>query len=403
MAKATMRVLAITNEFPLPLDRGGPVRFYGLSRAIAAEHEIHLLALARENTTELLIAQLRSELRGEVEVFERSVPGGASIAAVTARWSRAIVRGIPPEVSAQHSAALARRAVELAPGADAVVLLDDYAGIYAHALAPVAPVVCDKSMVMAWSAAANPPISGLSEHAQRALRIWLTRRFERGYVRDAALVVVTSDEESRRLKALYGRAADAVVPSAVDLPERPAQPAGARAVGWLGTHEYSANVEGLVRFVEEAWEPLGQEGLRLLVAGRNPPAGVRALERLPGVEVLGYVERLDEFLGCLDAAVVPLWSGAGVKLKTLTFMAAGVAVAATPVALEGIEAEHGRHCLVAHDPGGLAAAVRDLVADVERARLLAAEARDLVKQRYTWRSVGPRFVSAVELVESARS
>jgi glycosyltransferase involved in cell wall biosynthesis len=258
-------------------------------------------------------------------------------------------------------------------------------------------------MVLGWWAAANRPSPGLSERVQRALRIWLTRRFEGGYVRDAASVIVTSDEESTRLAVLYGRPADAVVPSAVDLPERPVQPAGGRAVGWLGTHEYSANVEGLMRFVEEAWEPLGREGLRLLVAGGSPPPRVRALERLPGVEVLGYVERLDEFLGRLDAAVVPLWSGAGVKLKTLTFMAASVAVAATPVAMEGIEAEHGRHCLVAYDPSGLASALRELVADPERARVLAGEARGLVKARYTWRSVGPRFVSAVERVASARS
>jgi glycosyltransferase involved in cell wall biosynthesis len=84
-------------------------------------------------------------------------------------------------------------------------------------------------------------------------------------------------------------------------------------------------------------------------------------------------------------------------------MAAGVAVAATPVAIEGIEADHGGHCLVADDPRGLAAAVRELVADPERARVLATEARGLVKDRYTWRSVGPRFVSAVERVVSARS
>jgi polysaccharide biosynthesis protein PslH len=398
-----MRVLAITNEFPLPLDKGGPVRFYGLSRAVAAEHDIHLLALARESTTERLVAELRSELGGPVEVFERSKPGGATSVAVAARWIRAISRGIPPEVFAQYSPSLARRALELAPGADVVVLLDDYAGIYAQALAPVAAVVCDKSMVLGCWAASNRPGPGLTNRLQRALRIWLTRRFEGSYLRDAASVVVTSDEESTRLAELYDRPADAVVPSAVDVPERPVQPARARAVGWLGTHEYSANVEGLVRFVEDAWEPLGREGLRLLVAGGSPPPRVRALEHLPGVEVLGYVERLDELLGRLDAAVVPLWSGAGVKLKTLTFMAAGVAVAATPVAMEGIAAEHGRHCLVADDPSGLASALRKLVANPERARVLGAEARGLVRNRYTWRGVGPRFVSAVERVASARS
>ena len=284
-----------------------------------------------------------------------------------------------------------------------MVLLDDYAGVYAEALAPLAPVVCDKSMVMAWWVLGSRPGGELRSRARRRLWTPLVRRFEGSYVRDATSVVVTSEEESARLAALYGGPADAIVPSAIDLPERPVEPAGTRAIGWLGTHEYSANVEGLLRFVEHAWEPLGRKGMRLLVAGGSPPASVRGLERIPGVEVLGYVERLDEFLRGLDAAVVPLWSGAGVKLKTLTFMAAGVAVAATPVAMEGIDAENGRHCLVAEGPGGLAGALSDLVGDPVRARAVGREGRRLVQECYTWPSVGPRFVSAVERAASARS
>ena len=57
-----LRLLAITNEFPLPLDRGGPVRFFGLARALAAEHDVHMLALRRPSTTDALIDELSQVL-----------------------------------------------------------------------------------------------------------------------------------------------------------------------------------------------------------------------------------------------------------------------------------------------------------------------------------------------------
>jgi polysaccharide biosynthesis protein PslH len=115
------------------------------------------------------------------------------------------------------------------------------------------------------------------------------------------------------------------------------------------------------------------------------------------------VESLDEFFAGLGAAVVPLWRGAGVKLKTLSFMSAGVPVVGTPVAVEGLQVQHGRHCLVADDPAELAACVRELVADVDAARRIGAEGRRLVEAGYTWPAVGASFCDAVAQAASGAS
>jgi len=148
-------------------------------------------------------------------------------------------------------------------------------------------------------------------------------------------VVVTSDEEKRRLSALYGIAADAVIPSGIDLPQRGLRASGSGIVAWIGGHGYPPNRDGLVRFVEEAWEPLGQAGYRLLVAGSDPPPEIVGLAKANGIEILGFVEDLDLFLSQADVAVVPLWAGAGVKLKTVTFLGAGIPVVSTSIGIEG--------------------------------------------------------------------
>ncbi len=393
-----MRVVAVTNQFPLPLDAGGPLRFHGLARALARSHDVRLLALARANTTDELVAELSATIDGPVEVFEPSPqPGFAG------RWLRALAMGVPTYVRAQWSDALASRLGAVAGKADAVVFLDDYAAGYAGVVDGTAPVLIDKSNVFGWSITEEPPPAGVRRRLLREVSKSLVRRFERDCLRHATAVVLTSSEESDRLERLYGRKADAVVPSGVDVP--PARPAlnRDRAIGWLGAHAYAPNTDGLVRFVEEAWEPLGREGCRLLVPGRNPPPEVRALERHPGVELVGFVEELDDWLAGLTAAVVPLWRGAGVKLKTLTFMAAGIPMAGTPVALEGVAAEDGRDCLVGDDPYQLAGALRQLVEDPEHAEAMGRRARELVERSYTWDALGPLFVEAVERAASARS
>ena len=388
-----MRVLAITNEFPLPLDRGGPVRFFGLARALAEQHDVHLLALRRPSTTQALVEELSGILGGPVELFDWPEDSGG--------WARALRSGVPPWIAEQHSPELERRARQLAGAMDAVAILDDYAAIYAPALAGLAPVVCDKSNVLGWTAQTTAPGPGVQARAHRRLAITLTRRFERAHLSSADALVVTSSDEADRMRSLYGLETDAVVPSAVDIPPRHFLPSGAPAIGWLGSHEYEANVQGLVRFVEEGWDSLGAQGLQLLVAGGGPPPHVRELERHTGVRILGYVESLDDLFAELSAAVVPLWLGAGVKLKTLTFMAAGVPVVGTPVALEGIEAVHGRHCLVAEEPAGLAAAARELVEDPAAARRLGAEGRKLVTRDHSWPAVGAGFRREIERVAAA--
>jgi glycosyltransferase involved in cell wall biosynthesis len=98
---------------------------------------------------------------------------------------------------------------------------------------------------------------------------------------------------------------------------------------------------------------------------------------------------------------VPLWKGAGVKLKTLAFLGAGIPVAGTSVAVEGLEVQPGRHCLVAEDARELGRALSELLDDPERARQMGAAARALVSKRYTWDAVAPRFLGVVE--EATRS
>ena len=81
---------------------------------------------------------------------------------------------------------------------------------------------------------------------------------------------------------------------------------------------------------------------------------------------------------------MPLRIGGGTRLKIFEAMAAGRAVVSTSIGAEGLPVEHGRHLLLADDPGAFARSVIALLRDADTRASLAREARALVTERYDW-------------------
>ena len=138
--------------------------------------------------------------------------------------------------------------------------------------------------------------------------------------------------------------------------------------------------------------------MKLRVTGRTAGVDLGGVADCAGVEFTGYVEDIRTVLSRSAVCVVPLREGGGSRLKILEAMAAGVPVVSTSVGVEGIEAESGRHLLVADTPSDLADAVERVLSDHELASRLSREARDLVERRYDWSSIGEGFVGVVESV-----
>jgi polysaccharide biosynthesis protein PslH len=395
--EAPMKLLLVTIDFPLPVNAGGVVRLLGISEALARRgHDLTMLARLREPDTDpALVGELSERLGGaHVEVFSaptRPAPSGAW--RVAGRWGFSTATATPPWVWTAYSRQMARRVRELAPSYDACLILDDNAHHYALDTEGLVPTVLDKQNVMAasWNNTNHRSGGGsrsLGDRAHQALAYRLLSRWEGAVSRAADAVIVTSADEAERFRASHDLNCD-WVGSAIGTPEPVAAPRSAPpAVVWLGDHRYHANVHGLVRFLREAWRPLGERGLRLKVAGRDPGDEVLALAaELPGVDVLGFVDDLDALLAESAAAVVPVWKGAGIKMKTLVLMGSGLPVASTSVGLEGIAAIDRTHARIADDPVALATAVGDLVANRERSAALGLAGRQLILSDHTWDGV----------------
>lgn len=156
---------------------------------------------------------------------------------------------------------------------------------------------------------------------------------------------------------------------------------------FFGNLGYFHNVEP-ARFAAEAVIPLVRReraATTLRIAGARPVKAVAALDRLPGVSVAGPVPDMARELRHAGVALVPMFSGSGVKNKVLEAFSSGTPVVTNRSGIQGIEgARPGVHYLAGETAAELAEACSRLLSDPARRRALAQEAFELVRRRYSW-------------------
>ena len=179
-----------------------------------------------------------------------------------------------------------------------------------------------------------------------------------------------------------------VIPNGVDVDAFPFY-AGPREPGLIvftGRMGYFPNEEAAVFFATQVFPRVRQAvpQARFVIVGADPTPRVRSLARQPGVEVTGFVPRVQDYLHRAQVAVAPMRSGTGIQNKVLEAMAAGAPVVATPHALGGIAARPEEHLLVAEDAAGLAAQVVQVLQEPTLGPRLARAARAWVERHHSW-------------------
>lgn len=223
------------------------------------------------------------------------------------------------------------------------------------------------------------------------------RRYERALLRAADATVAVSQADAAALRPLAPRARITVVPNGVDTDHyRPADPAheiDGRCV-FTGKMDFRPNVDAMTWFCEEAWPLIraARSDARLEIVGRDPAPRVAALhDPGGGVVVTGAVPDVRPYIEQAAIVVVPLRVGGGTRLKVLEAMAMGKAIAATTLAVEGLDVRDGIEARLADGPAALAAAIVQLLEDPTARRTLGAAARARASERYRWAALVPEI------------
>jgi glycosyltransferase involved in cell wall biosynthesis len=210
-------------------------------------------------------------------------------------------------------------------------------------------------------------LSGDGQAAATALR---TRSREFGVIGRADVTLVHSEFERELLRKELPRADVRLFPLVHDPVARAAPLEGREGVCFVGGFRHPPNADGIRWFVDEAWPLVLREvpDAKLRIVGSHMPDEVRGLGQRPGVEAVGFVAALADFLDRQRVSVAPLRYGAGAKGKVAESLARGLPMVCTPVAAEGMGLEPGSNVLVGDTPAALAAHVVELLRDDARWR-----------------------------------
>jgi glycosyltransferase involved in cell wall biosynthesis len=378
--------LMLTPRLPWPQDDGGRiVMWQGLSAA-AREWDVTLVSFCDMKDLRGPDPPEVRDLRVQVvRVPHRPPPTPrAAMAGLFGRWPYSLARYRSGSMNRAVRAAVVQTEPAFALASNL------HMATYGDAIGPVPLVLREQNLEHVWMSrfarALGPTPAGLYARVQAAR----LKRAERRLVERAALTLAIQPEETASIRSLCPDARVETLPVGVDLSRVPRrEPSEPPTLLLAGSLEWPPNVEGALAFLRRGWPRVRARapGVGLRLAGKNPPLRLRREAEAAGVTVAANVPSMIEEFRRAAALVIPLWMGAGARVKAIEAMATGLPIASTAIGMEGLGAVPGEHYLEAETPEALGDAAAELLAEPERAARRSASAHALVAQRYSLEAV----------------
>lgn len=178
-----------------------------------------------------------------------------------------------------------------------------------------------------------------------------------------------------------------IIPNVVDIPPDVDSASYTKSpekkdVLFVGDMSYQPNRQATEIIINHVAPELQQKSPQayVCIVGRSPPQ----MQKVPpNVQILGYVPNLSEVTKRCVVAIAPLYAGAGIKYKILTYLLYGLPVVATPKAVEGLDNEIIKFIDVVTKPEDFAKAVIHIVDNHEDRIERCKKAREYVLREYT--------------------
>jgi glycosyltransferase involved in cell wall biosynthesis len=383
------KIVVAKNSLPYPPTFGTDVVTYQLLKAIAAAHEVTLVAAVvddgwrqhvdalRAMGIELVPVMMPNKKSAAHRVFFRVMYG--LLSAITLSPREAWYFNFPTFRAAVQKAAATADLVQL-----------EYWYLYptGRALSGVKKVLMKLDAEFVTNRRDADEARSPWARLHRIARYHLRRRLEAKACRIFDEVLCISSVDAAMVQPFCPRPPRVVFPI-VELPDasRLCRGFDRRTLVYFGNLRRGVNLQGLLRFLDHVYPRVRSAvpDVRLILRGEPPPPALRArAARDDSIELQAFGDDLPDVLENATATIVPLWIGSGIKIKVLTALSHGVPVVTTPVGAEGIAAEPGSEVLIGSSDEEIANHCITLLTDAARWNELARGAR-----RYAERELDP--------------
>jgi len=351
---------------------------FHLCKYLAGRHELHLLAFAtREGLVgfrEEDLAIFRSWKMFQIENRDR----------LRGAWS---APKLPLAIAARNSGGYRRELQCLLGDHNFDVVLLDHTAMFQYANnLPKSVVAIGNAhdiVTQNWSrrvaAARNPFTRVLLRTEADRMRSWEQKVFA-----ELDCVLVPSEKDRKLLLAMQPRATALVIdPWVSGEGEGTRQEPEAGALLYWGAMNRVENIDAARWAAVEILPRIKQAFpyAKLYIAGNHGEVLATEFSERADIQITGFVEDVQGLMARMSVALLPLRQGAGIKVKTLECMSAGLPVVTTSVGEEGVGGTKGVHYHVAESAEQLAACTIRLLQDPTEARSMGQRAAEFMRQR----------------------
>jgi glycosyltransferase involved in cell wall biosynthesis len=384
-----MRIALLTQIVPFPPDSGPKIKTYNVLRYLAQRHEVHLVSFVRSKEEEdnahklsdlcasLTLVPIRRSKLADIGYLLRSLGNGRpflierdDLASMHQTVQTLLSRFVFDAIHADQLSMAQFAANQPVP----LHVLDEHNAVWT--------IVKRSTQERRWG-----PTRLMMEIEWRKLK-----NYEGKICRQFEMTTFVSKEDRTALEVTAGGPLPGVViPITVDVEQWSFEPreGNTQNVLSVATMFYPPNADGVQWFATEAF-PLVRQSLpeaTFTIVGSRPPTRITSLSQPnSGITVTGYVADVKPLFRQSAVMVVPVHSGSGMRVKILEAFSRGIPVVSTTVGVEGIEAQHGEHLLVADRPADFAKAITEVLSDRILANRLARAGRALVESKYNWQT-----------------
>ncbi len=385
-----LKILQITNRLPYPLNDGGNIATYYLTKFLKdAGHQTHLLSL---NT--------KKHYHSPQPLEEVAQVATVDIDTTVSVWGafKGLFGRYPYNISRFQSQAFEAKLIDLLQihNFDIVQTEGIYMGIYLddirkHSKAKVV-LRAHNLEHQIWRRLADNNTNPLKKiylgHLAKGIE-----KFEQEYAQQYDGIVAITEVDSAYFTKVAPNTPTISIPAGIDFEvfQSKMQEPLPNTLCFLGSLEWQPNTQGLRWFLDEVWPMVYQANpnLSFHIAGKNPPEEWQNL-REEGVVMHGMVPDAQAFLAKYELMVVPLLSGSGMRLKLIEAMAMQKCIVSTSVGAEGIPCTN-KELLIVDDAQKMSETILNLCANAGQKTAMKKNAYNFVKRHYDWNSLIPNF------------
>lgn len=397
-----MNILYLAHRLPYPPNKGDKMRAYRHLEHLARSHDVCCACFVDAPEDLRHVASLRSICKEVAAV--RLLRGYALL-----RGALGLLTGSTVTQSYYRHAEMTRTLQRLfaARTFDTVLAFSSSMAPYALSVAARRRVLdlcdCDSQKWLAYAEQTVAPMRWV--YRAEGLRLQeLERRWANAF--DATLFI--TDAEAATLRPFVNADRLHVVGNGVARVDSASLvrhgPKPAARVGFVGVMDYRPNVDAVCWFVENCWREIRRAipNASFEIVGRSPSRRVRALARIPGVQVLGEVNDVAEHLRGFSVSIAPMRIACGLQNKVLEAMIAGLPVVLSQRAAHAVGGTDERDFLVADAPDRFIRAVIRLLGSDQDATRIGENARSFVREHFRWEDQLSKLDEVVTGVVPAR-